>query len=272
MSASNDHFNVLLIKYLLNPVVSRGIKSQRKRYRPTEFKTLNAMYQLNKNVGRTWEIFACGKKTIGKTAQKIGRKAITRFICGEGLVFFKKTPRFKTTNIYELEKWVVDVFRFFEKKGMMQGIVQDFHKWRRNFLKRLENWLLPLLEKGHSLKDVLMNKLSTKRPLKGADPNPLKGAGIKPSGCEAFQGSKSNIEFLSPSIQTFIQTQQELYGRFKLREGDIHIFMNCYDLNHHQRAMTMGRVWLSNGLQPENPVRIYQKLLNKTKRKTCFMA
>lgn len=188
--SSNDHTNVLLIKYLLDPVISRGKKNTRIRYRPTEFKALNAMYQLNKNVIRgDWQKFACGKKKIGKAARKISTKSVTKFICGEGLIFFKKAKRFKATNIYELHEWVVQVFRFFEKKGMMKGIMDDFDNWRDVFLRRLNNWLLPLLEKGLTLKDVLMNKLCTKPKLKGADPIPLKGAGIKPSGFyEAFQG------------------------------------------------------------------------------------
>lgn len=131
---------------------------------------------------------ACGKKRIKNTGH-ISRKAVTKFITGEGLVFFKKTRRFQATNIYKMHEWVIDVFRFFEKKGMMKGIMEDYDKWREVFLRRLNKWLLPLLEKGNTLKHILMNKICTKPKLKGAYPNPLKGASIKPSGFyESFQG------------------------------------------------------------------------------------
>ena len=207
---------------------------------------------------------ACGKKKIGKTARKVGRKSSTKFLCGEGEVFFEKIPRYKATNIYKLHEWVIECFEFFEKKGMMHGIMQDFEKWRKCFLKRLDKWLLPLLEKGLPLRDILMNKLSTRKPLKGADPKPLKGAGIKPSEShEAFQGSKSNTESHIPFSE--LKEVGDTLVRLSLKEGDIRMLLRCYSLNWLKRACKLMNEWRLRGMEFKSPVRVFQTCLNRTK-------
>lgn len=261
----NDTTNILTLKFLLQPCIPRGKKNLRIRSSPTQFKILTAIYQLRKNVlSKKWEKVAPGKAKIAKTARS-SRDSVTRFINGTGLAFFKKTTRFKATNLYDLEPWVVKCFQFFEKKGMMKGIIQDFEKWRKTFLLRINKWLLPLLEKGFSLNDILMNKLSTKTRLMSAYPEPLMSAGIKPSGF-ALKGNRNNTEISVPSICEFDSLSKQLETELRISRSDVNTFVLHYPLSHHKRAATLALKWMANGIKPDSPVRMYQSCLNKTKQ------
>lgn len=263
----NEFTNAFLLTLLLDPKVKT--REGQKRIKPSlaHFKVLNAIYQLNKNLSRKnkpWQEVACGKQLIADVA-RVSRTTVTEFITSsEFYLFCQKKERFKATNIYRLEKWVVRLFRFFELKGMMKGIMTDFKKWKTYFLKRCRNWLFPLLEKGFALHQIVMNKLSTKKPLKVADQKPLKVAGIKPSReHEAFHESRSNTEI--PSLADFNQLGDHLI-RFGCKNGDVNFFLKTFSLNHHKKAVMVLDLWRKRGMSIESPAKVYQTCLNRTRR------
>lgn len=259
----NDHTKCLLIKNLVHSSMPRN---KRARDRITNIKILYGLYQLNKNKkSGKWKEVAPGKSRIGKTA-KVSRKAVTRFINGDGLVFFKKTSRFKTTNIYEMEKWVVEFFEFFERKGMMKGFMNDFDVWKKKFLKRLDKWLLPLLEKKFTLHQILMNKLSTKKELKGAYPPPLKGAGIKPTGSMNPIGIKTKDENADLGLQQSNEVAGILSSRLFLSGADIRQFLarNGASIVKKAAEILCYRIEVLKW-KPRSTVKALQKIINDLK-------
>lgn len=177
----STHFNSLLLLYLIEPVAPRTETSKRIRSKPTQIKILNALYQLNKNtISGKWTAIAPGKNLIAKAAQ-VSSDSVQSFINSpDFLLFGEKQERFQATNIYKLHPWVVQLFKFFEVKGMMKNIQTDFKSWRSTFAKRMKKWLLPLLEKGVTIKDILAQRLSTKKTLNSTPPPPLKHPPMKP--------------------------------------------------------------------------------------------
>lgn len=172
------------------------------------------------------------------------------------------------TNIYELEDWVVNLFKFLEVKGMMKNFRQEFKSWKSSFLKRLDKWLLPLLDSGVSLRRILMNKLSTKNNLKGAARKSLKGAAIKSYGVhEAFQGFKSNSE--SSPISAFndlFKIGEELNNDFKIQNGDLNWLINSFSLRDLKAGIIIRRQWQKNGIQVRSPIRTFMGAMNKREK------
>lgn len=147
---------------------------------------------------------------------------------------------------------------------MLRGIMQDFEKWRKIFLKRLNKWLLPLLEKGHTLKDLLVNKLSTEKPLKGAHHIPLKGAGIKPTENIKPTGFKTNIVLAAP-VREAQETWQAL-DRLHIGEVDARHFMFKNPLGILNRAAHTLAGWMQSGTRINSPVRALQSIIAKQRR------
>lgn len=261
----DDHQKVLLIRYLIDPVIKKGKKGKRLRHNPTWMKILCLLYQLSKKVKRgDWEQIAPGKQSLARWVG-CSVKSVTEFITGEGKVFFKVIGRPGATNIYILEEWVRDVLHFMEAKGMMKGFKEDYEKWRGTFVRRLKFWLLPLLEKGHCLKVILMNKLSTKSNLKSANQPPLKGARMEPLGVdEAFQGSRHKNEDDLPVFFWLKDLRKRLKYR-GLQDGDVNSFLKRYSPQHNMRAMSKMEYWYRSGIEPGSPVRIYQACINQTR-------
>lgn len=265
---NNDHQNALLIRYLLDPAIPCRGKMQRARYKPVDFKILNAIYQLNKNIiNNRWENISCGKRLIAKAAG-VSVKAVTEFICGDGLVFFDKTLRHKKTNIYRLEPWVVEIFRFFEKTGMMKGVTKDFEKWRENFLKRIKKWVLPLLEKGETFSSILVNNLSMKKRLKGVDPKVLKGASIKSNrDNKAFQGSRSISEWPpDPILSKFSEIQDTLENKFHIVGGDLVFAMRSFSQNDLKRGIDTMEIWKKRGMEPRSPIKVFMSAISDSRK------
>lgn len=268
-SGLSDHLKLQSIVSLVERKGPRSQKTKRIRTRETEIKILYAIGQFNKNLkNRGWNgVYPC-KWRIAKAA-KVSVKAVTQFINDPDFEWFcNKEYRFdengyQTSNIYFLHQWVIDFFDLFEKKGMMKYFTSDFKTWKENFLKRCEGISKVLESKEISLRELLMNKLSTKNKLKGASQNPLKGASIKPSGNKAFQGSKSNIEL--PVLNDAIEIAGKLANDFSLKEGDINFLMSRYSIAHHKNAIRRREEYTKNGIIPRSELLLYQSCLNKTK-------
>jgi|GEM_PF-6668452 len=265
MNEFSQEIQVQLLETIIDPRIACSGKFLRARACPTKIKILYHLFQLEKNVASgKWSSIYQGKTAISKCAG-VGKKHFAEFINSPDFELFGEVDHRKgTTNIYRLKKWVIETFTFFERTGLMKNFRQNFEEWREKFCRRLHKWLLPLLRAGHSLYQIFVNKLSTKKPLKGDDPKVLKGDGIKPSGSyEAFQGSKSKHEL--PVVNQFVDILGKLKDRFLLKEGDINQIMGRYSLSHLKKAIRKGEEWLKNGLDVRSPVQTFQSCLNKTR-------
>jgi len=273
LSFPSQEIQAQLIEALIQPLVPVSGKCLRARSAPTKIKLLYHLFQLHKNLrNHKWTSIYQGQKALSKGA-KVGIKHLSEFINSPDFAIFGKVVHRKgTTSQYELNSWVLHFFDFFEKKGMMKNFRENPAEWKRFFLKRFHKWLLPLLQSGNSLTQILMNKLSTKSKLKGGDLNSLKGGTIKPSGSFIKpSGSKSKSECPPlPVIKDLLELDQTLKDRFKLRDGDRNISIKYFTLNHHQRAVRLGESMLRNGINLRSPARFYQSCLNQTKRKDNF--
>jgi len=267
----SDHLYLQFIVSIVERELPRSQKTKRIRTRDTEIKILYAIYQFNKNLkNRGWDcVYPC-KRKIAKSA-KVSIKAVTKFINDPDFQFFcKKEYRFdedgyQTSNVYFLHPWLIEFFELFEKKGMMKYFTSDFKLWKKNFLERAEAISKVLESKEISLRELLMNKLSTKNKLKGATQDTLKGASsIKPSGNKAFQGYKSNIEL--PVLNDAVEIAGKLVERLSLKEGDVNRFMSFNTLSHLKRAIRRNEEWITNGMEIHYPERAFQKCLNLTKK------
>lgn len=269
MALDSQEFNIQLLESIISPSVPCTEKCLKNKSAPTKIKSLYHLFQLSKNINSgKWTGIYQGKTRIAKDA-RISKKAFCEFINKDFKLFGRVIHRPGTTNVYRLDDWVIELFGFLERIGMMKNFRKNFSDWKKKFKTRLCKWLLPLLRKGVTLSQILMNKISTKKDLKGGDLNPVKGGGIKPSGShEAFQGFRSKPEHpIVPVVNDFVEISRLLSSRFLLKEGDINQLMRDFSLSHHKKAVLFGERWLKNGLKSRSPVKIYQCCLNKTKRK-----
>lgn len=267
---SNHEFQIQLLESVINPVMALTGCKIRARAAPTKIKALYHLYQLNKNIlNGKWlsQKNYQGKTRIAKEA-KISKKHFSEFINSPDFnLFGKVTHRDGETNIYYLEPWLVEAFQFFERKGMMKDFRENFIKWKDRFLKRLHKWLLPLLRKGHSLKDILMNKLCTKQKLKGDGCQTLKGDGMNLFEVPFMKptGSKSKPEELKvPGFDSYLKVGEKILN-FGLQDADILQVMRDYSLNHHKKACNLFELWKKRGIEIHSPVKLYQTCLNRTK-------
>lgn len=278
-SEENLEINVNLLDLIINPKHSLG---WRVRGSPTKIKILYQFYQYHKKLNSgEWQIICPSKEQISEHAQ-VSRRHVTEFINSDDAEIFLEVERRDRlpgshkyqSNIYRLKPWLIEIFEFYEKTGMMRGFRADFGAWKRGYSKRFSKWLIPQIQKGLTLnqileKKALMNKLSTEKELKGAAGQALKGAGIKYLSDSLIKptGFISNTERQIPALRDFKIISQTLQTRFLLKEGDINMLMSTVDLRTHKKACRMGLDWLKNGLDPKNPVRVYQSCINRVKRK-----
>lgn len=269
LSIESEEFQVNFIESLVDPHVPFSGKCERSRVSPTKIKAIYHLYQLTKNIqSGKWTSIYQGITRISKGAL-VSKRHLSQFVNNPDFDFFGSVEhRPGTTNIYRLNSWVLDLFSFFEKKGLMKHFRTDFKRWRVFFLRRINSWLIPLLQKKVTLREILMNKISTTKNLKGNDLKFLKGNGIKPSGAnKALQGSISNTERLTiPASKDFDEIAQTLSLRFSLKEGDLNMVMNSFTLNHHKSALVVREKFRLNGIEARSPIRLYQHCLNITKR------
>jgi len=245
----------------------------RQKISNTPFKVLQAIYLIartNHSKGRE-ETYPC-KETIAKVAG-CGRRKVTEFInspaCSEFCEVIREydhvNKRFRP-NRYILKDWVIQLFMLFWRSGMMKNFKTNFEKWRSEFKKRIYKWLIPLVQKGKTLKEIwngVMNKLSTKRGLIGAAGNGLIGAGINPTGNKALRENEYTEDPIQKSIG---QTVGILRDRFHLREGDIHHFVFREKLaNTIQCAKELCSRIDKFDWKPKSFVRALQDLINRKK-------
>lgn len=252
--------------YLILHLGEVNILGKRNKIRYSQIKILYQMHLYGKNIrnGKWKEAFP-SVATIAKHT-KLSKDTIESFICHPSFsTFGEKVNRKGTSNKYRLRKWVVDLFDFFERFGFMKRFQTNFFGWRQTFVKRIKNGVIPLVQQNLTLQQV-MNKLSTRIPLKSVRSNPLKSVTTTPSGSTTPLGSKSNNERSAiPSVQTFGQLAESLRTRFLIRDGDVNMVMGRYSLNHHKKAMGLMDLWKSRGMQPDSPIQVYQACLNQTR-------
>lgn len=252
------------------------MKNVRKRIKPSFFKTLNAIYlitRMNEEKGR--EFHYPGKELISEFA-KVDRSKVTEFITSPEIEIFCDVKRSAfCSNHYFLKEWVYQWFRLFYRSGMMKGMQENYDQWMKDFQKRLKKWLVPLVQAGKTIRDIyesVVNKLSTKKFLKVAATNPLKGAAIKSNEVLIKPMGSEDIEvatpFPIPAIFEYSSAAQELVNRFSLREADANTIMKSFTLLDIKGGLMIRRIWDRNGIKPVSPVKtmigaIKQAIKNK---------
>ena len=256
--------------YLIRHLGDANLMGKRRKIRSSEIKILYQIHLYGKNIKRgKWNAVFPSRSTIASHAG-ISEESVKRFICSDHFkIFGSKQERQGTSNIYHLKRWVVDLFDAFERVGMMKGFSTNFGQLRITFFKRLNMAFIPLIQKGHSLNEV-MNKLSTKSPLKLPDQKSLKLPATTYPSDRPFTTSyeyKTKIENPTiPVVNDFVAISRILFSRFHLKEGDINQVLGRYDLYHHKRAAREMNLWMQRGMDVQSPIRTYQKCLNLTKR------
>lgn len=259
---------IQLLEFVIQSPIPTSGKFKRARSSPVKIKILYHLFQLYNNLkSGKWTSIYQGKTAISKCAG-IGKKHFSEFInSGDFKLFGEVLHRKGTTNIYKLHTWVLEAFDFFQKKGMMKNFREDFKNWKKYFLKRLHEWVLPNLGNGLSLKDLLMNKLSPKKSLKGDGLEPLKGGGIKPSGSSIKPiGIKTNNEDAELGAKEANEVSSILANRLHLRGGDIHhfIFKNSLGLLKKAVKILCYRIEILKWV-PRSNVRALQSIINDLK-------
>lgn len=272
----NQEFYLNLLDALIDPRVGEC----RARSAPTKIKFLYHIFQLEKKRNaESWQYICFSKEDLAKQA-KISRRHITDFINSPDAELFvdvvrrgrKKGEKKYQSNIYTLKPWLIKIFEFYEKTGIMRGFRDDFSAWKKTYKKRFLKWVIPQIQKGLSLEQILekkqvMNKLSTVLNAKGSADSGLKGAGIKYIHRPIkHSGYKSKYEQPIPAVQGLLEVGELLRDRFFLQEGDINMLLSRVDLNTHKKACGIGLNWLKNGLNMRSPVRTYQACINKARK------
>ena len=246
--------NLQLIEAIIQPCIACTGSNQRARSAPTKIKTLYHIYQLHKNIAKgKWTQIFQGKTAIVKGAL-VGKKHFSEFINSEDFKIFGEVEhRAGTTNIYRLHGWVIECFSFFEKHGMMKNFRSKFSHWKETFLKRLHKWLIPLARKGIGL-SMVMNNLSTKKPLKGDGSNGLKGVGINPSVVPPMnspleRSRETRVPPVRESLKELDTLAENMSKNFSIREGDIHRIINQFSL-----AEIRGGLKIRRSMKSFNPI------------------
>lgn len=248
----------------------------RQRTSESPFRVLNALYLItitNINKGRT-ETYPC-KETIAKVA-KCSRSKVTEFINSPAVEEFchvireydHANKRFRA-NRYVVKQWVINFFQLFWRSGMMKHFKTDYKRWFTTFKKRIYNWLIPLFQKGKTIKEIFdsaVNKLSTKDDLKLAAGSALKVAGINPSGDKAYENEDTG-DPISTEVKNVVGI---LKNRFHLRDGDIYhfIFREKLCLTIQSIRELCYRIDIKDW-KPTNIVRSLQSILNSKKKTPC---
>ncbi len=195
--SENQLEKILFIKCLgdgkANPFLENP---KRKRISFTPILILYQMYLLQKNVHRgVWKDIHTMKETIAEYSG-VSRTSITNFFNSREVDLFIGIARYSkrengrfSVNHYWLKPGIFEAMAFLERKGFFKGIKTDLMKWRIYFDKRLESWLIPLLEKGLDFRKILkgeVNILSTKNKAKLAAVEPAKLAGTTLPPEESF--------------------------------------------------------------------------------------
>jgi hypothetical protein len=249
-------------------------KNKRLRKKPSFFKTLNAIYIMqiaNEKRGR-FDNFP-DKETLRKNA-KISRSLVTKFVTSPWIKDFcvvirrpnGPNKRFNS-NLYRLHEPVYQWFRLMYRSGMMRGMHVDYTQWLADFTKRVNNWLLPLVEEGHTIADIytrFVNKLSTKKSSKVAAVKPLKVAGINPPGESMKHSGYQDTESLPLSVtQDFHLAAETLISRFSLREGDVNMVMNSFRLRDIRGTIRLRMSYEERGFVAKSPIKAFMHCMKE---------
>ena len=152
---------------------------------------------------------------------------------------------------------------------MMRGFLDNYSKWLSGFKKRLSRWIIPLVEGGMSIKQIyegLVNKLSTKSMLKSTVANPLKSAGINPSGNSLNLKSPRTDFFSSQEEERRAQTlESKLYG-FKLTVSQVSYLKDTYYLQEIRDGVNMLSQWIDNMMVVKSPIAAIMAAIKKTSK------
>ena len=274
-------------------------RNERKKVKKTYFKTLYAIYLLTKhNLKRERSTHYFGTTLISETAF-CSRCSVSRFLNSPDIsLFCEVTKRYMKTNLYKLHDWVYDFFKLFELSGMMNLYLKKYESWKKTFKLRIRNWLIPLIQKGRQIKAIyeeVMNKLSTKNPLKSYTVNPLKSYSTTSTRFNYTFGVKNIIDIKGrflPGVEKKEQKEGRKQGleqerkehadlgaqlsnavAFKLSKhvgmsgGDIHQFLFKNSLYTVKKSTEILCSRMKNlAFRPQSGVKALQAIINKLKR------
>lgn len=251
-------------------------KKRRNRIKKTPFKVLQGIFQLVQNNLNKKRTEHYPSKELIAEVSGCTRRQVTEFITSEVSKEFVDvfreydpvTKKFKA-NRYMLKDWVFDAFRLFWRSGMMKHYQTNWDWWISDFKNRIYNWLIPLLDKGMNFKEIhasVMNKLSTKKSLKGAAANPLKGADIKPTGLHKDYVTRTNGISEPPQVpilqeMTFICNT--MVNRFHVKEGDMNRILRYYTPVDVKTGYRIHSEWVNNGFKPKSPAATFVAAIQK---------
>lgn len=273
---------LLLIKCLgdgkANPCLP---KPKRKRASCTPIRILYQLYLYQKNVDRgAWKDIRTMKETIAKNAG-ISRTSVTNFLNSKlfgvdlfiGIAKYGRNKGRFPANRYWLKPGIQGCLRVLEKKGFFRGIKEGGIEWRRGFEKRIENWLIPLLEKGRTFEEILKvdaNMLSTKKQAKLAAVKPRKLADTTLSSKDSFT---TQVDINNPVAKpnTFILQFDDLHGKLRDRlyipDWQIKIFMMQNAPVVLASAVNETLRWTSGDWKPERMPALLQKRINEHRKR-----
>jgi len=270
---SNDpQIQLLLVEGLAKYIAP---DNQRRRISKNPFKVLYSIFLITKTNEEKQRTEHYPSKELIADVAHCARCEVTKVInapyfkefCDIQRSFNRETRKYDS-NRYVLKRWVYRFFKIFEHSGMMKHFRTKHDWWLSTFLKRCEKWLIPMFEKGNSLKDVydvVVNKLSTKNMLKPAAAKCLKPADIKSIEVhKAYRTRRTSVTEPPPlpSLQqmTFIGTEM---ARFGLKEGDINSIIGSFSLKDLKEGYRIHSQWRSSGCQPKSPAAVFLAAIKK---------
>lgn len=261
---------LLILSEFINP------ENERKRIRTIPFKVLNSIYLFTKNcqIKKYPEVFP-SYDLLAKMSY-CSRKEVAEFIESNEIEIFCEVKRepFKS-NRYYLKQWVFEWFKLFYRFGMMKNLHSNFKKWLSSFKKRMKNFIMPWIEKGFNISQILielLNKLSTKLNLKGDAVKTLKGDAIKSfTGIKTYvyktifekPPDKPKTDEFDPILTDFKKICSVLRDRFNIGISDINQFIKKNSAFRLNFAINLLEKQYQTGWRANSPIKALQNLLNK---------
>ena len=247
---------------------------QRWGVKNSEANILMTLYQMEKKKrDKHWSSIFVSKNTLAKAARTC-RTSVTEFINSAVFSFFGTVEhRPGRTNIYQLNSLTIRCLHLLEVKGMFKFFRAQIDVWRRNFKKRFDAWLAPIMLAGHSIKNIFLNKLSTKTKLNPAGSPNLKTADpiiqrySVPVSSMQPEGSRSNSESLSPTLKELLKLEETFYNDLQIDQGEFFKFCRHYSFSELKAAGRAAYEWIVNGKSARNPAAMVQHHLKRLRDK-----
>lgn len=260
MNSNEQETSLYLLECLADSMVNPNGKRARKKKTP--FRIINSIYLFTKRMtekGNSREIFP-GKALLAKMSG-CSISEVTKFITSKEIDLFCEVKREKfKSNTYILKEWVFCFFRLFWRSGMMKEYNKDYDRWIGDFKKRIRKWLVPLLQSGVTMQEIwqsVLNKLSTRNPVKKATTTPLKEPLLSPTEYMKPLGSKLNSEDGISQLPFFVDSLRlanEMKNRFSMREADINTILRGFSLSDVKGGFGVHIQRLQGGLKPKSQV------------------